>query len=402
MPTFVWKGVAPGGDIQDGELSLPTRDEVVKYLRKKRIQVQFVREKPKEIGVKVSLRKKVAIKDLAVFTRQFSTMVNAGLPLVQCMDILATQCSNPKFQGIQKQVMFDVESGSTLAEALRKHPDAFDNLYVNMVEAGETGGILDGILNRLAEYIEKAESLRRKVKSAMTYPMVVGAVALMTTTFMLVFIIPSFANVFDQFGGELPLPTRIVMSLSNAIKTFWWAMALGVGGAIFALKRWYKTEPGRMALDRLLLRTPVFGTVVLKASVARFSRTLGTLIGSGVPILTALEITSRTAGNRIVELEIMQTRGSIREGETIAAPLRTSVVFPPMVVQMISVGEETGALDKMLEKIAAFYDDEVNTAVETLTSVIEPIMIVVMGALVGGMVVSMYLPLFKLAQVVAK
>jgi type IV pilus assembly protein PilC len=236
----------------------------------------------------------------------------------------------------------------------------------------------------------------------MTYPMVVGAVALMTTTFMLVFIIPSIANVFDQFGGELPLPTRIVMSLSNAIKTFWWAMALAIGGAIVMLKRWYKTEPGRMALDRLLLRTPVFGTVVLKASVARFSRTLGTLIGSGVPILTALEITSRTAGNRIVELEIMQTRGSIREGETIAAPLRSSVVFPPMVVQMISVGEETGALDKMLEKIAAFYDDEVNTAVETLTSVIEPIMIVVMGALVGGMVVSMYLPLFKLAQVVAK
>jgi type IV pilus assembly protein PilC len=402
MPTFVWKGVAPGGDIQDGELSLPSRDEVVKYLRKKRIQVQFVREKPKELSVKLSFKKKVSIKDLAVFTRQFSTMVNAGLPLVQCMDILATQCESERFQQIQKQVMFDVESGSTLAEALRKHPDAFDNLYVNMVEAGETGGILDGILNRLAEYIEKAESLRRKVKSAMTYPAVVGGVALMTTVFMLVFIIPSFANVFDQFGGELPLPTRIVMGISNTIKAFWWAMLLVIGGVIFGLKRWYQTEAGRMSVDRLMLKTPVFGTVILKASVARFSRTLGTLIGSGVPILTALEITSRTAGNKIVELEIMQTRGSIREGETIAAPLRNSIVFPPMVVQMISVGEETGALDKMLEKIAAFYDDEVNTAVETLTSVIEPIMIVIMGALVGGMVVSMYLPLFKLASVVSK
>ncbi len=401
MPTFVWKGVAPGGDIQDGELTLPTRDEVVRYLRKKRIQIQLIREKPKDVRFALPMKKGVSTKDLAVFTRQFATMVNAGLPLVQCMDILASQCESERFTEIQKQVMFDVESGATLSEALSKHPDTFDNLFVNMVDAGETGGILDIILVRLAEYIEKAESLRRKVKGAMTYPMVVGAVALLTTTFMLVFIIPSFASVFDQFGSELPLPTKIVMMLSEGIQKYWWLMAGAIGAIVMLVRRWYQTEPGRFALDKFAIKSPVFGNVILKASIARFSRTLSTLIGSGVPILTALEITSRTAGNRVVELEIMSTRGSIREGETIAAPLRNSVVFPPMVVQMISVGEETGALDKMLEKIAAFYDDEVNTAVETLTSVIEPIMIVVMGTLVGGMVISMYLPLFKLAQAVA-
>lgn len=401
MATFVWKGVAPGGEVQEGEVALPSREEVVKYLRKKRIQVQFVREKPREIKINLPFKKGVATKDLAVFTRQFATMVNAGLPLVQCMDILASQTENERFQGIQKQVMFDVESGSTLSEALGKHPDTFDNLFVNMVDAGETGGILDTILVRLAEYIEKAESLKRKVKGAMTYPAVVSVVAIATTVFMLVFIIPSFASVFDQFGSELPAPTKVVMGLSNFLQNYWW-MAVGVViGAVVGIKRYYVTTQGRYVLDKLMLKSPVFGNVLLKASVARFSRTLSTLIGSGVPILTALEITSRTAGNKVVELEIMDTRGSIREGETIAAPLKDSIVFPPMVVQMIAVGEETGALDKMLEKIAAFYDDEVNTAVETLTSVIEPIMIVVMGTLVGGMVISMYLPLFKLANAVS-
>lgn len=401
MPTFIWKGKAPGGEIQSGELALPNREEVIRHLRRKRIMIQLIREKPKSEGFSLSLRKKVATNDLAIFTRQFATMVNAGLPLVQCLEILASQTEKPKFQEIQKQVMFDVESGSTLAEALSRHPDAFDHLFVNMVEAGETGGILDTILLRLATYIEKAESLRRKVKSAMTYPGVVGGVALATMTFMLVFIIPSFAAVFDDFGGELPGPTKVVMGLSTLVQGYWWAMALLVGGVVFGLKRWYKTDNGRFLIDRTILRIPIFGSVVQKASIARFSRTLGTLIGSGVPILTALEITSRTAGNRVIELEVMETRGSIREGETIAAPLKGSECFPPMVVQMIAVGEETGALDKMLEKIAVFYDDEVNTAVETLTSVIEPIMIVVMGVMVGGMVISMYLPLFKLAQVVS-
>lgn len=401
MATFVWKGRTPGGDLQSGQLTLPTREDVIKHLRKKRIAVQFVREKPQTGGLSLGIRRGIPRKDLAVFTRQFATMVNSGLPLVQCLDILATQSENVRFREVQKQVMFDVESGSTLAEALGKHEIAFDDLYVNMVDAGEGGGILDTILLRLADYIEKAESLRRKVKGAMTYPAVVAGVALMTTVFMLVFIIPSFASVFDQFGGELPLPTQMVMMASETVKSFWWLMALIGGGIVFGLRQWYKTDPGRYAIDKVLLRMPVFGPVVQKASIARFSRTLGTLIGSGVPILTALEMTSKTSGNRVIELEVMETRGSIREGETIAAPLKGSKNFPPMVVHMIAVGEETGALDKMLEKIAVFYDDEVNTAVETLTSVIEPIMIVVMGILVGGMVVSMYLPLFKLAQVVS-
>jgi type IV pilus assembly protein PilC len=399
MATFVWKGRTVGGEIQAGEITLPTREDVIKHLRKKRIAVQFVREKAKTGGI--GFKKGIPTKDVSVFTRQFATMVNSGLPLVQCLEILAQQAENERFREVQKQVMFDVESGSTLAEALAKHDAAFDDLYVNMVEAGEAGGILDTILLRLADYIEKAESLKRKVKSAMTYPGVVFGVAMMTTVFMLVFIIPSFASVFDQFGGELPLPTQMVMTASEFVKSFWWLMLMLVGGGVFALRQWYKTDPGRYAIDKFLLRVPVFGPVVQKASIARFSRTLGTLIGSGVPILTALEMTSKTAGNRVIELEVMATRGSIREGETIAAPLKGSKTFPPMVVHMIAVGEETGALDKMLEKIAVFYDDEVNTAVETLTSVIEPIMIVVMGVLVGGMVVSMYLPLFKLAQVVS-
>jgi type IV pilus assembly protein PilC len=400
MPTYVWKGRVAGGAIESGELSLPNVDDVQKYLRRKRIQVQSVKEKKKG-GASSFFDKAISTRDLAIFTRQFSTMVNAGLPLVQCLDILASQTDHKVFKEVQETVMSDVESGSTLAEALRKHPKAFDHLYVNMVEAGETGGILDIILQRLAQYIEAAEALKRKVKGAMTYPLVVGGVALMTTIFMLVFIIPSFASVFNQFGSELPTPTKVVLALSNGIQSYWWLMLMVSGGIVYGMKSWYKTDNGRYILDKIALKAPVFGPLVTKSSIARFSRTLGTLIGSGVPILGALEITSRTAGNRVLELEIISTRGSIREGETIAAPLKESTVFPAMVVQMIAVGEETGALDKMLEKIASFYDDEVNTAVETLTSVIEPIMIVVMGVLVGGMVISMYLPLFKLANAIS-
>jgi type IV pilus assembly protein PilC len=402
MPTYVWKGKTTEGQLQTGELAFPTREEVIRYLRRKRITPQLVREKARERGPVFGLRRRIGTKDLTVFTRQFATMVNAGLPLVQCLDILQSQAEKERFREVQKQVMYDVEAGSTLAEAMSKHRHVFDELFTNMVEAGETGGILDTILLRLATYLERAESLRRKVKSAMTYPAVVFSVAMLTTAFMLIFIIPTFAQVFDQFGGELPLPTRVVMRLSELAKMFWWLFVLAGVGGVFLLKRYYRTDNGRLQIDRLLLRIPVLGSVIQKAAIARFSRTLGTLIGSGVPILAALEITSRTAGNRVIELEVLETRGSIREGETIAAPLRNSSTFPPMVVQMIAVGEETGALDNMLGKVGDFYDDEVNTAVETLTSIIEPFMIVVMGLLVGGMVVSMYLPLFKLAQVVAK
>ncbi len=344
---------------------------------------------------------RVKTREVVIFTRQFSTMVNAGLPLVQCLDILSKQAEGAKFRSVITSVMHDVEAGSTLAEALGRHPSVFDSLFSNMVDAGEAGGILDGILLRLAGYLEAAENLKRKVKSAMTYPTVVLTVAVGATTFMLLFIIPTFARIFKDFGGELPMPTRIVMMMSDFLKGYWWALGGAIAMIAIGTRRYYKTSAGRLQIDRLLLRIPVLGEVLRKASIARFTRTLGTMIASGVPILTALDITARTAGNKVIELAIMATKESIGEGETIAAPLRESKVFPPMVVQMISVGEETGALDKMLDKIASFYDEEVNVAVDTLTSIIEPIMIVVMGLIVGGMVIAMYLPMFKLINVVA-
>ncbi|MBI4364079.1 MAG: type II secretion system F family protein, partial [Candidatus Latescibacteria bacterium] len=345
----------------------------------------------------------VSTRDLAIFTRQFATMINAGLPLVQCLDILSKQTEKPEFRHVIAQVMRDVEAGTTLAEALGKkdHSKVFDELFVNMVEAGEAGGILDNILQRLATYIEKAEALKRKIKGAMVYPAVVLTVAVLATSFMLIFIIPTFARMFTGFGAELPLPTKIVMGLSSFLRAYWWAMLAGIFGVVVGLQRYYKTEKGHMQIDALLLKIPVLGDVLRKGAVARFTRTLATLISSGVPILNGLEITARTSGNRVIQAAIMAARASIREGETIAAPLRQATVFPPMVVQMISVGEETGALDDMLTRIADFYDDEVDTAVDSLTSLIEPIMIVVMGTIVGGMVVAMYLPMFKLINVVA-
>ncbi len=401
MPTYAWKGKTAGGGMTTGELTVESRQEVLDALRKKRVIPISVREKPRGIELKLPARKGMGLKELAVFTRQFATMVNAGLPLVQCLEILAAQAERASARAIITDVMHDVEGGSTLAEALAKRRAAFDVLYTNMVDAGEAGGVLDQILLRLASYIEKAEALRRKVRSAMTYPAVVCIVAIGTTVFMLIFIIPTFAKVFSDYGGTLPLPTRVVMFMSAVFQKFWWAMAGAAALMGLAVRQYYRTERGRRVIDRMLLRVPVFGSLMLKVSLARLTRTLGTLISSGVPILTGLEITARTAGNKIIEDAVMATRGSIREGETIAAPLRSSSVFPPMVVQMISVGEETGQLDNMLEKIATFYDDEVNTTVETLTSVIEPIMIVLMGTLVGGMIIAMYMPLFKLVNVVA-
>jgi type IV pilus assembly protein PilC len=404
VPVYVWKGRTVGGEIQSGELSLDSQDEVLSALRKKRIIITSVREKPKEI--KFSLPKigtGVSTRDLAIFTRQFATMINAGLPLVQCLDILSKQTEKENFRIIIGQTMREVEAGTTLAEALAKKENngVFDELFVNMVEAGEAGGILDDILQRLATFIEKAEALKRKIQGAMVYPAVVMTVAVLATCFMLIFIIPTFARMFSAFGGELPLPTKIVMGLSSFLRSYWWVILGSLVGFAFLMKRYYDTEQGRMQLDRLMLRVPVLGDVVRKGAVARFTRTLGTLISSGVPILTGLEITARTAGNRVIQEAIMAARASIREGETISAPLKQSNVFPPMVVQMISVGEETGALDDMLTRIADFYDSEVDTAVDSLTSLIEPIMIVFMGAMVGGMVIAMYLPMFKLINVVA-
>jgi type IV pilus assembly protein PilC len=404
VPIYVWKGRTVAGEIQTGELTFDNQEEALAALRKKRIIISSVREKKRDAKfVMPTMGAVVSTRDLAIFTRQFATMINAGLPLVQCLDILSKQTEKENFRQIIGQVMRDVEAGTTLAEAMAKKENkkVFDELFVNMVEAGEAGGILDDILSRLATYIEKAEALKRKVKGAMVYPAVVLSVAVLATSFMLIFIIPTFARMFTGFGAELPLPTKIVMGLSSFLRAYWWALIGSLVGGAVALQRYYLTERGHYQIDALLLKIPVLGDVLRKGAVARFTRTLGTLISSGVPILTGLEITARTAGNRIIQEAIMAARSSIREGETISAPLRQSSVFPPMVVQMISVGEETGALDEMLNRIADFYDSEVDTAVESLTALIEPIMIVVMGSVVGGMVIAMYLPMFKLINVVA-
>lgn len=401
MPVYQWKGKSAAGLAEAGELTFGSREEAMAALRKRRVVVAQIKEKPKGIGFKLpSVGGGVAIRDMVIFARQFATMVNAGLPLVQCLDILSKQSESQHFRQVITDVTRDVEAGSTLAEALGKRPKVFDSLFVNMVDAGEAGGILDDILARLAGYLEKAEALRRKVVSALTYPAVVLTVALGATTFMLLFIIPTFAKIFADFGGELPLPTRVVLMMSDLLKGYWWAMIGGAVAAGFIFKQYYRTPHGRLKVDGMVLKIPALGEILRRAAIARFTRTLGTMISSGVPILTALDITARTAGNKVIENAILATKGSIGEGETIAAPLRESKVFPPMVVQMISVGEETGALDKMLDKIASFYDEEVNVAVDTLTSIIEPVMIVVMGGLVGGMVVAMYMPMFKLINVV--
>jgi type IV pilus assembly protein PilC len=400
MPTYVWKGRSAGGEVQAGELTFNSQAEAMETLRKKRIMVSSLKEKSKSLKIPV-FGTGVGTKDLAIFTRQFSTMISAGLPLVQCLDILSRQTTKPIFAKTISDVNRDVEAGCTLADALAKHKKIFDNLFCNMVAAGEAGGILDEILSRLATYIEKADALKRKVKGAMIYPVVVLTVALGATAFMLIAIIPTFAKMFMDFGGELPLPTQIVLVLSNFLRMFWWAMAAGIIGGVVGIRQYYKTDSGQKVLDRLLLKVPAVGDVLLKGAVARFTRTLGTLISSGVPILAGLEITARTSGNRIISDAIMSARTSIREGETVAGPLKASGVFPPMVVQMISVGEQTGALDEMLNKIAVFYEAEVDQAVENLTSIIEPVMIVLMGGIVGGMVVAMYLPMFKLINVVS-
>ena len=402
MPVFIWKGRTLAGEAQGGEIEVGGQDEAVELLRKKKILVTSMRPKSGGFSLpKFGGRVSVSTKDLAIFTRQFATMISAGLPLVQCLDILAKQSSKPSFGRVIGEVTREVEAGSTLADALGKHRGVFDDLFRNMVAAGEAGGVLDEILNRLAVYIEKADALKRKVQGAMVYPAVVLSVCVGAATFMLIFIIPTFAKMFTDFGGELPLPTKIVMIMSSGLQRYWWAMVLAIVGGFIAFKRYYATESGHKNVDAAMLRFPVLGDVLLKGAVARFTRTLGTLIASGVPILAGLEITARTAGNRIIAEAIMTARASIREGETVAAPLKASGVFPPMVVQMISVGEQTGALDEMLTKIAVFYEAEVDTAVDTMTSIIEPVMIVMMGGLVGGMVIAMYLPMFKLISVVA-
>jgi type IV pilus assembly protein PilC len=398
--TYLWKGRSPSGELLSGEYATESKDDLVGYLRKRKIIITSVREKSSKLNINLPGSGRVSVKDIGVFTRQFATMINAGLPMVQCLDILSQQTEKAPLREAIAKVMSDVEGGSTLAEGLARHPKIFSNLFVNMVEAGEAGGILDVILQRLATFLEKLDALQRKVKSALTYPSVVGIVALGATAFMLIFIIPTFAKMFTDFGGDLPLPTKIVIGISDFLRMYWWALAGGIVGGIIAIQRYYKTDAGRLMLDKLMLKIPVLGMVIRKGSVARFTRTLGTLISSGVPILSGLEITARTSGNRVVELAVMSTRESISQGNTIAEPLKACGVFPPMVTSMISVGEQTGALDEMLDKIANFYDDEVDSAVDSLTAIIEPVMIVVMGTMVGGMLIAMYLPMFKLVTLV--
>ncbi len=398
MPVFTYKARTVGGESQSGEITASTEADVVGQLRRRRLVVVSVREKPKEL--KFSLGGRIKTKDLVLFTRQFATMINAGLPLVQSLDILATQQPNKRAAEKIRAVLHDVESGSTLADAMGRHRDFFSEIYVNMVAAGEAGGILDVILLRLAEYLEASEKLRRKVKGAMFYPATVMGFSGLAIAVLLIFVIPTFAGFFESAGVALPLPTRIVMGLSDFLISWWWAVAAVLTGIGWLFRAYRKTPAGRLTTDRLMLRIPILGQVLRKAAIARFSRTLGTLVQSGVPILDGLEITARTAGNRVVEDAVMKSRASIAGGETIAEPLKRSAVFPPMVVQMINVGEQTGGLDDMLSKIADFYDEEVDASVGALTSIIEPVMIVFLGAIVGGMVVAMYLPIFDIIKTV--
>ena len=398
MAVFVYQGRTASG-MQNGEIEAPDRSSAVGELRRRAILVTKIAEKT---APKMSFKfgGKVKDKEMAIFTRQFSTMIDAGLPLVQCLNILAEQSESKTLRSVTGQVARHVEAGSTLADALRRHPRTFDDLFTNLVEVGEAGGILDVVLQRLAAYIEKAAALKRKVKAAMVYPAAIIGVAMMVVIFMLTFVIPTFAQMFKDLGADLPMPTMIVLWLSNFVRAYILLIIAGMIGSVMALRSYYRTEGGRATIDALMLKLPVFGTLVRKVAVARFTRTLGTLVQSGVPILDGLRITARTAGNKVVEKAVLQCRAAVTEGKTLADPLRTSGVFPPMVTQMISVGEQTGALDAMLSKIADFYDDEVDTAVSTLTSLLEPMMIVFLGVVVGGLVVAMYLPIFKLVTLV--
>jgi len=398
MPAFTYTARALNGDLRTATIDAPNRDEVVAQLRRQRLNVVKIDEtaqaqKKKRAG-------KIKMRDVVIFTRQFSTMINAGLPLVQALHILAKQSENPALKDVTRAVVYDVESGHTVADALRKHPKAFTDLYVNMVAAGEAGGILDTILMRLATFMEKNDALVRKVKGAMIYPGVITSVAAIAIIVLLLFVIPVFEKMFASVGMALPLPTRVVIGMSKFLQGYWWAVLAIIIGGGYMLKKYYATNDGKLAIDRLMLKMPVLGDVLRKSAVSRFTRTLGTLIGSGVSILDGLEITAKTAGNRVISDAIMESRTSIAGGETISAPLEKSKVFPPMVISMIAVGEQTGGLDEMLSKIADFYDEEVDAAVSGLLSLMEPVMIVFLGVVVGGMVVAMYLPIFDMMNAV--
>ncbi len=403
MPKFNWEARTKTGGTQKGVIEAATVDVVEAQLKKYGFNNISIKEQSKGLGFKLPSfggGKKIIEKDLVIFTRQFSTMIDSGLPLVQCLEILASQQENKAFQEILYKIKESVESGSTFADALAKHPRAFDQLFVNLVAAGEIGGILDTILTRLAAYIEKSMKLKKQIKGAMVYPITIMSIAVVVVGVILVFVIPTFAKMFADFGGELPAPTKIVIALSNFLVKYIFLLIGGFYAIVWGIKKYYATPGGQKNIDRMALKAPIAGPLIRKVAVAKFTRTLGTMVSSGVPIMDGLEIVAKTAGNKIIEEAIYGVRQAISEGKTMAEPLAACGVFPPMVVQMISVGEATGAMDAMLNKIADFYDDEVDDAVGAMTAMMEPLLMVFLGTTVGGLVVAMYLPIFKLAGAV--
>ncbi|MGZ8431590.1 MAG: type II secretion system F family protein [Candidatus Deferrimicrobiaceae bacterium] len=401
MAKFMWEGKTRVGGTMTGEIEAPNEAFVIAQLRRQQIVPVKVKTKPRDLRIRLPWQRgKVSKKELAVFTRQFATMIDAGLPLVQCLDILGMQQENDGFKKVILRVKEDVESGSTFADALGKHPRVFDDLFVNLVSAGEVGGILDTILARLAAYIEKAMKLGKQIKSAMVYPSTILAVAVIVTVVLLLYVIPIFGNMFADFGQALPVPTQIVLALSGYTRKYFLVFIMFIVLVVFAIRWYHRQETGRRNIDRLLLRMPILGDLIRKIAVARFARTLATMVASGVPILEGMDIVAKSAGNKIIEEAVMKARTSISEGKTISEPLAESKVFPIMVTQMIGVGEATGALDAMLTKVADFYDDEVDAAVGALTSLLEPMLMIFLGVVIGGLVIAMYLPIFKLAGVV--
>jgi len=405
MPTFVYTGKTTGGEVKKGEIEAASVAQATAALRRQQIVPSAVKKKG---GFSLAalndiklFKKPIKTKDIVVFSRQFATMIDAGLPLVQCLDILSSQQENPEFKRILLDVKGSVEGGSTFADALRKHPKVFDALYVNLIAAGEVGGILDTILNRLSGFLEKNEKLKGKIKSAMTYPVAVIIIASLVVTGLLLWVVPIFEDMFAGFGQALPAPTQVIVLMSKALQNWWYVIFGLIGAVIVGIKYARKTDKGRLLSDRVALRAPVLGDLIRKTAVARFTRTLGTMISSGVPILEGLDIVAKTAGNLVIEEAVMEARKSLSEGKTLAEPLMETKVFPGMVTQMIAVGESTGALDAMLTKIADFYEEEVDVAVDSLTSLIEPMLMAFLGIVVGGLVIALYLPIFQIAGAAA-
>ncbi|MGD0277608.1 MAG: type II secretion system F family protein [Syntrophales bacterium] len=401
MPVYLWEGTSRKGEAKKGEMETADEAAIRGQLRRLGYRSISIKVKPKSLKEYLPfLKQRVKEKDVVVFARIFSTMINAGLPLIQCLDLLSQQEQNKAFAGAIRAIKEDIEAGSSLTDALKKYPDIYDDLFVNLVSAGEAGGILDVILGRLSTYMEKAMKLKSRVKGAMTYPISVLVISIGVVSLLLLKVIPVFQKMFSEAGGNLPAPTQFLISASEFMQHYFYILILAVVALVYGFRRFYKTERGRYAVDDFLLKMPVFGPLFRKVAVAKFTRTMSTMLSSGVPILEALNIVSKTAGNVIVEHALIETRKSISEGRTIAEPLSETDIFPPMVVQMIAVGEATGALDAMLSKIADFYDDEVDAAVDAMTALLEPIMMVFLGGIVGGMIIAMYLPIFQMASVV--